>query len=470
MVGLFQSGQLFEVFLPKYIEIKSKEGKEAAYIAFSVLFNWIISFGTVLCFFLWIFAPLIIPMLVPGFEESELKTTVLMFRIIIPVLILQLASNYLFMLGNAERLFGQAESASLIASMAGICIIFFMHSYFSVWVMVISLWANHILSFLFRMILLSRRGFKYRFIFKTDYVNHWQIMLKTLSTLPYILSTQLFNFVFINQLSQLPQGIFAVVRYAQTIFLKLRGILIRPTAVVFFTNIAEDIASSSKHVKARIKSGLHQMSTVVFLITIPLFFSIDQFLAFIWYGDSFSLDKIENTALVLRYLMISAIVSGIGVVYQKVNVSMGRITTHYLAIAIAQCLSLMLALIFINNFSIQGVILTLVCQQVVLACAAYLVSVLFYPQYVIFFAFSCIIRWILIIAVSFISGPFLLKIICNLFAGADLKVFEHLIIFILHTSVQALIVLLLAHMLGIKEVKETVSFILNRFNKHVPTH
>ncbi len=62
------------------------------------------------------------------------------------------------------------------------------------------------------------------------------------ATLPYVALTQVFAFVFDAALSHLPQGSFAVFRYATMIWSRTQRIFLRPLSIPLLTNFSDSAA------------------------------------------------------------------------------------------------------------------------------------------------------------------------------------------------------------------------------------
>ena len=89
VTSLTQSGQLSEIFLPEYHKLKSRS-QDLGFMGLNVVINRFFVWGVVVIGVVFICAPMLIQIIVPGFNDLEQQQSVLIFRVLLPYLLLQL--------------------------------------------------------------------------------------------------------------------------------------------------------------------------------------------------------------------------------------------------------------------------------------------------------------------------------------------------------------------------------------------
>lgn len=105
LYNLLSYGVLSSAFIPLFIETKKKEGESSAFRFANEIF---LSVGLAILFVsvaLWIFAPNIIPLFVPGFSAEDFQTTVDLTRIMLATPILFTLASVASGIQNAENKF-----------------------------------------------------------------------------------------------------------------------------------------------------------------------------------------------------------------------------------------------------------------------------------------------------------------------------------------------------------------------------
>jgi len=407
LLRLLQTGQFVEVVLPKYIALRNSIGSKAASEAASAVLNWLIVGGALLAGTLWLLSAWIVLFAAPGFSQVDRATTLAMFQWLLPLIVVQLASGFFLSIGNAERAHGRFEAIGCLASVAGICFIIALHSSMGNWVMVGALWVNQLITLCGRGMLLRATRFRYRAQFRTAHLRASTVLQETATGVPFAFANSLFQFALLHQLTFLPAGSVAIVQYARVIFEKLRGLLIRPSSIVFFTNIAETVAQSPERIRGTIRQWLRQTLSIVIVAIAVVWFPLEALLAAIWRSGQFSLRDVGETCFLLRYLMASLLLVAVAVIYQKVNVSLNQFRRQYLAMAIGNCAAALLAWWVIRPLDIQGVIVVLIAHAALYATASLAVAAASHPEFLTFVRPKCLVKLSAVFALSLGCGALL---------------------------------------------------------------
>lgn len=355
ITSLSQSGQLAEVFLPEYHTVSSTHGKESGHRAFSVVINYIVIALILFSALFYAGAPYLVKLIVPGFDEATQLLTLQVFRILLLFLVLQVINAFITTLLNAERIYGKAEWAALVNSIVSILCIVLLYNYMGIWSVVVALLAGKIIEFVMSLSLLRQMNMRYYFIFSSEGFNHKRFFGTLSGTIFYVSSTQLYTLVLNASVSLLPQGVFAVFQYAQTIYGKISSILIQPISTVFFTNFSE---LNSKEKAAEVKRFTQDnlaVSMILGAFTFAVFFVCGQdFIELIWGGEKFDKQAVELSYWFLCTFFITFIFQGEFAIYRKIAVTVGLSRTVYLISALGMLISAAITYCFIQWWSTFG--------------------------------------------------------------------------------------------------------------------
>ena len=407
ILSLSQSGQLAEVFLPEYLRLKTSHGKETAQQAFSVVANWVFVFSLIACIVGFLSTPYLIKAFVPGFSEEAKTMATLMFRTLIFVLIFQMISSFIFVLLNAEKIYGRTEAIGLINGVVSIGILIGFYKYFGIWCLVISLYLGKVLQMILYAVLLKRMNFTYYPIFKADHFDH-RIFFKTLmATSLYVSSIQFYNFILTASISILPQGIYAVFKYTETIFVKSRGIVITPITTIFFTEFAE-VNKFKMQERQKVLIKYLAYSIMIGLLTSSLVISFGEpILAVLWADDYFEppMIKLAYHFLVLNYLGLIAI--SVGGIFRKAVVSSGHTNTLYTLWSIGAILAAGMAYMLIDNYQTDGLKWSILTTVIILQSISVAIYNLKHREYRNVFDWKEISKQLLVVSIVTSLGYYL---------------------------------------------------------------
>ncbi|MDA7609811.1 hypothetical protein N8669_00950 [bacterium] len=393
---LFQSGQIYEVFLPIYITVKKSDGADAANKLSSVLINWmLICFLAIFCI-LFVSAPFIVDLIASGFAEVEKYQATLMFWSLLPVLGIQLFSGILLMLGNAEKKFSNFQKPVIVSILLSILILVFFRDYFGAWVMVIALWTSQLTTLLLRLTILKKIGFQYSLSLQSNHLPIKKFFKKILVTVPSTIATTFFETVFTRELTKLSQGNFAIVTYARQILSKVRGLMVRPTSIVFFTAISETSIDATLKTKKLVSKALEQILCLITITSIVSWCALPHLIFSLYHSEDFSLDKIIQLSTLVSFLLLALLFDGLGVIYQKYNVSSGRITQQYIGMALAKFATTLMAMIMIPSFGFTGVIMTLFAQAVLYTVSGIASIDQRQQRFFVLYSLSSVAKWVVI--------------------------------------------------------------------------
>ncbi len=331
VTSLTQSGKLSEFFLPVYMDIRTKYGKEAAHRAFSVLINRFAIFLSVILLLFYFISPYVVSLMAPGFSETDKTLCVQMFRVFLIFMELQFINSFIDVTLNAEKIFGRIEWAAILNAVLSLILLLLFYKFFGVWILVVTLFAGKIIEFLITLIYVKKAGIKYSFVWteKTfDTKSFFKIMFTTSG---YVTATQIYNMVFTAMATLLPQGTYAIFKYVQQISSKASGILLTPLSTVFFSHFSEHVASGEKELENKMKNPVLYSFILGSAFTCFVILLGREIINLLWKSktvDSYFLD-IGYWMLIINFIGFTF--TAVGSIYRKVAVSLhkGKQLYHY---------------------------------------------------------------------------------------------------------------------------------------------
>jgi len=329
ITSLTQTGQLSEIILPIYHRYKENVSQQAANAVFSVVLSWMgmVAIGISLLAFL--FSGLLYQILVPGFESSKLELGTSLFAIISPLIAVEIIKSLLVTLVNAEKVFAKIELITLANQAVAIACILTFHQQFGIYAALSGLLLGELISFGMAFYFLQRTPFRYQFRLKTPGFELKEVVSKMSFTFVYVLATQFWSFGFNAALSFLPQGYFAVFKYATLIFVKLNGLVLRPVTIVFFTQFSTLLQQGS----TKLKHLVQQANRLTFLLAISagafMISSSNPLLNVLWKNGKFESTYIDITFYTLIVMISLVFFNGLGLIFRKMCMSADLVKTQY---------------------------------------------------------------------------------------------------------------------------------------------
>ena len=367
---LTQTGQLAEIFLPIYHRIKHEHGIKLGHAAFSVLTNWMLCAVGAVAGLMWLAAPPLVGLLVPGFGQEDRRDTVQMFRALSALLPLQVLTSQVQTLANAERWFGGPEAVQVGSRVLSLVTISLLAGRWGPWVMVVSLWISYLSGAVGLIWLVGRMGYRHRFLLRCRHFSVRAVFGSLASTWGYVGATQVYAYVLNAALSCLPQGTFAVFNYVQQLYARSNSVALRPVSVVFFTRVSEAIARGAEDVRRLGEAALGQVLAIGSLCVAAIWAAGEPLLSGLWGGRRFGPEQVKLASLLLQVMFLLLLVGNLGLVLRKVNMSLGRVHQQYWTASLAQVVSAAAAWPLIRHFGLAGTLAILALNELLLATAA----------------------------------------------------------------------------------------------------
>ena len=354
---LAQTGQLTEIFVPKYHAIKAQKNQAEASVIFSVLVNYLFLFSAGLVVFFLLLKNTIITWLVPGFDAASQAQVYDLFRwtsVLIPFQVITSAFQGLL---NAEKIYGKVELSYTFAVLTTIGIIVGFGPKYGASILVFSWMAGIVYQLVAVFYYLSQIGYRHRFVLQTQLIGLREILHLIGATSLYVLSVQAHVFLFNGALSLLPAGTFAIYRYAESIYGRLSMVILAPISVVFFNEINHQLTRmTTADVRQFVQKSLH-FSFFICLLTFVVFWAGGQYLIwFLWGGQKFSFVDVQQVYVLLCVFFGVLTIQGFNTIYRKLGVSVSNPNFQYVAWSVAHVVSGLAAYSLIKGFGFQGLI------------------------------------------------------------------------------------------------------------------
>jgi putative peptidoglycan lipid II flippase len=358
LMSLAQTGQVSEILLPTYHQVRERLGAEVAFDTYTALVNRLLLALGLMCAGCWVFAPILAAWRVPGFEPTEIAKVSEMFRWILPLVLLQLAAELFKTLANAESLFGGPEILTGAARVASLIVLVLLAGRVGPWALVAGLWCSVLVEILGSLWLLRRRSYRYvPQIRLPDGAGDVSLFTRLGGSLPYVVLTQVYLFLLDAGLSRLSQGSFAVFRYASMIWSRSQGVFLRPVSTTFFTEFSESSARASRRGQGLMDQALARVLAISALVAVAVLSGTGPVLESLWQGERFPAEQIRDLVWLLGGFYVLLPVMGVAVILRKVAVSLGRVFEVYLGLAAVQVLSAGLAWTIVPVVGLAGALL-----------------------------------------------------------------------------------------------------------------
>lgn len=393
LTALMQTGQLSEAFLPVYLSIRAEQGKDAAQTAFSIILNWVLIAASLAGLLACLLASVLMQLRVPGFSEADILRATVLFRAIIPIIVMQVASNLLITLANAERRFGYPEAISVGVRILSTLLIFVLIPWIGVWGLVVSLWLGIGSGVIGHYVVVMRGGFRYRCVLTMPGFRVSAIFSNVLFTLSYAGVTQIYSIALDAALSACDPGVFAVVRYVQMLYSKVSGILLRPVSTVYFSRFANDLAEGAKKLPELSRVALQRMLFITAVVSTLSWSAGEASLAFLWGSNRFLPEHVRLAALLLSLMLTTGLIQGWALIWRKTAVSVGLLRYVYIFGMVANGISAVIVHFVVPQAGTLWIALVVVSAPVLLQVFASLPLAVWRHEFCTWYRWGELLKW-----------------------------------------------------------------------------
>lgn len=234
ILSLSQSGQLAEIFVSKAYENYGENDSTPDYRLINSILAYITIFVLLMSLLVILFVEPVVQLMAPGFtlEQQELTQSILKF--ISLFLIVVVFNSFMNVILQSEKVFGKAEKANLIGSVVTIGTLIFGYDSLGIWALAYGLIGGKLIEFFMTLYLLMKVNYQFSFSLRLSSEERGFVFNTVASTISYVGSTQLTNFIITSSLSLLPPGILAAYKYMNTLIAKVVGLILMPFSNVYF--------------------------------------------------------------------------------------------------------------------------------------------------------------------------------------------------------------------------------------------
>ncbi len=371
ITSLTQGGKLAEIFLPEYHRLEEKQ-KGLGFKALNIVINRLLVFGTIIIIVVFIFTPVFMKLIIPGFSPEEQRQAVQIFRVLLPYLFIQIVNSFYITILNAEEKFGRAEFLGMVNIIINISILVLLYHSLGVWALVISLLLGKFVEFFFYYFQLKKIGYTYQSIWQLPHFNHVSFFKAMQATFLYVGATQIYSVVLTASISYLPEGTYAIFKYVQNLANKIKGLFIQPFITIFFTRYSK-LVQKSKSVVQEFKKYLTGIISVNNIVLIGSILMGDYIIEIIWGSKKFDESDVQLAYIFLLFNILGIIFSSVGSIYRKMAVSHHKGKQLYFYWSFAQLLSALFAYILINIFKVYGLYFIIPINSFLMAIVSFIV-------------------------------------------------------------------------------------------------
>lgn len=461
IISVTQTGQLSEIFLPQYLQIKENHGIEIAHKSYSVVINRIGFAALVIIVVAGLLNKPLVQLMVPGFSDKERAQVGTLFLSYLPLIFLTICNGFMTSVLNAEKAYGKSEVSAIFNSFFSLVILLLFAKSLGIWALVISLYIGQFFELGTSIFFLNNNKIKYSLVWKIEQFDHKKFFKNIYSTLLYVLSTQLFNVVLTASISYLPQGVFAIYRYTINIFEKTASLLLQPFSTIFFTSIAE---LKSKNLQDEAKKLMNfsiranlVLGLFVFVIIIASGFNL---LGFLWHSKKFDTKSLDMAYLFLCIWFILFLFQGVSQLYRKVAIMTGLVKKNYAYLTFGMIISSATTYILVTTFGTYGLITAIFISRILFLIVPVL-SVYFYRKEYFMFPDSGFV--ISIFIVSIVAATTTLSINSFLYKFSHLGQLNFAFKALENVLMSMLILYFYSYLFRLRFVLDQITLIRNKF-------
>jgi putative peptidoglycan lipid II flippase len=352
VLALSQSGQLSELFLPIYHRIREEAGKAHAFVAFSVIINWVVVLASLGVAALWFISGALAQLRVPGFSGDEINLCAQMFRAMVPALLLQVFCSFAVTVGNAERMFGRPETAGLAGRVISLLLVLLLAGSLGPWALVIAFWGNQIVTAVGLVLILRSLGLRHRSALSSPFLSPVEFVKGLSWSVSNTLFLQLWAFAFDAALSHVPGGGFAIFKYVNALAQKAKGVVLRPVGVVYFTDFSEAHVGGGTGMKRSLTSALSLVLAACTVVSAGIVGAGYETFRAMW--RTFTDEELLVATLLAIGLFSLMVFAGIWQLYRKYLVAQGHLGLAYVCFSVSLILASAMVGVFVSRGGLWG--------------------------------------------------------------------------------------------------------------------
>ena len=372
---LLQTGQISELFLPIYLDIKNKDGSVEAQKVFYCIIHRIIIFSIPFILVLITFAPLFINVIGAGLSANNKELATNVFRLSSPIILFSIISSFTNIVLNAEKTYGRAELTTFLSSISSITIVYYSSEIFGIYSLLIALTFGKLVELVLGLFFLKRAGFKYYLVWTSNFNNLKEIFGAYKFTSVYVSSTQIFELIFNFSASFLPEGSLSIYNYTYQLSNKAYMIIIGPFSNIFFSEFKHKILKQKINLLEYLINPLIGLYIIYFFSATTIFLFGENILQKLWINKNISFEEFKIAHLMLVFNFTGSIFVSISSIFRKSVVSFGNARHLYNHWSVVQFLSAIYTYFIIDIYGSYGLATCAIFNMLLLSIATFKVAV-----------------------------------------------------------------------------------------------
>lgn len=350
-------------FIPVYSEFKNKTNEQRLYFV-NNLINIVVLLTAVIAALGIIFAPALVKIIAPGFNEETYNLSVRLTALLCPSIVFlalaYLANGFL----QVNRSFAIPASMGIPLNLIIILSIIFFYR-FGIEALAIGSFVAMASQFLIQVPFIFKQGFRFRPVMDFKEPGFKKVLALSI---PVFISTA-FNEVsiLIDKMlaSSLDAGSISVLDYAQKVNGIAGGIFFTSLAVVFFPELSHTSDDSGKFSKT-VTAGLKIVILIAFPIMAGLFILKFPIIKLLFERGAFDSSNTAITSTILGFFSIGIIGTGLTSILNRAFYSLKDTKTPMIIGILAICVNVAFSLTFVRLWGVFG--LALASSLAVILC------------------------------------------------------------------------------------------------------
>lgn len=350
-------------FIPVYSEFKNKTNEQRLYFV-NNLINIVVLLTAVIAALGIIFAPALVKIIAPGFNEETYNLSVRLTALLCPSIVFlalaYLANGFL----QVNRSFAIPASMGIPLNLIIILSIIFFYR-FGIEALAIGSFVAMASQFLIQVPFIFKQGFRFRPVMDFKEPGFKKVLALSI---PVFISTA-FNEVsiLIDKMlaSSLDAGSISVLDYAQKVNGIAGGIFFTSLAVVFFPELSHTSDDSGKFSKT-VTAGLKIVILIAFPIMAGLFILKFPIIKLLFERGAFDSSNTAITSTILGFFSIGIIGTGLTSILNRAFYSLKDTKTPMIIGVLAICVNVAFSLTFVRLWGVFG--LALASSLAVILC------------------------------------------------------------------------------------------------------
>lgn len=421
--NLMQTGRLGEIVLPLYHSIKLTNGMKKASLAFSAISNWLSVLSIAIIVLLYFATPCMMAMIVSGFDENKKLLAINIFRLLLPVVVMQIVISQGQILALAERKYGQVEYAGLYGRITTFIVTIVFYTLYDIYSIIIGTWVGSLIQLFVINKIVKSTQYKYSFNFKSDDISLSYIIKNAISSILYIGFSQIYTMAISSSISFMQPGIYASFNYVQQIYGKISSMLLKPVNSISFTEISTSVVEKNNDVSKITNYAFYK--TFMYCCVACSFIIGGQGYIFkaLWKGDNFSSMAFEYVSIFSLWFMTFLILSSYEQISKRLSLSY-RLGMHiYISTALIYFIGTLSLNFLIDKHNIIHILFTMLFINILICVSSPVIAFITKRHKVLFPIKLDILILVLSTIIGVTSGYFINLIIVpvhHFFVNSDL--------------------------------------------------